>query len=132
MRSYKIRFRNTKEPEEVSIHCGEESISTYNSYIDDSDYVIELPPLSTLKQITINCKGKDIEIDALRLINDDIDSILSDLPIETKTKDMLGEILFSNLDVKQKRIRIRKLRKYKLNQRYINLFLKLLEYIAEV
>lgn len=132
MRSYKIRFRNTKEPEEVSIHCGEESISTYNSYIDDLDYVIELPPLSTLKQITINCKGKDIEIDALRLINDDIDSILSDLPIETKTKDMLGEILFSNLDVKQKRIRIRKLRKYKLNQRYINLFLKLLEYIAEV
>lgn len=132
MRSYKIRFRNTKEPEEVSIHCGEESISTYNSYIDDLDYVIELPQLSTLKQITINCKGKDIEIDALRLINDDIDSILSDLPIETKTKDMLGEILFSNLDVKQKRIRIRKLRKYKLNQRYINLFLKLLEYIAEV
>ena len=132
MRNYRIRFRNIKEPEEVSIHCGEENVSTYNSYVDESDFVIELPELSTLKQITINCKGKNMEIDALRLINDDIDSILKDLPIETKTKDILSEILFSNLDIKQKRIRIRKLKKYKLNQRYINLFLKLLEYIAEV
>ncbi len=132
MRSYRIRFRNIREPDEIVVHSGEETVKFINSYIDDSDFVVELPPLSTLKQITVNCKGRDIEIDALRLINDDIDSILNDLPIETKIKDKLGDILLSDIDIKQKRIKIRKLRKEKLNQKYINLFLKLLEYIAEV
>lgn len=132
MRSYRIRFRNTKEADEITIHSGEEMVRNFNAYIDDSDFVVELPSLSTLKQITINCKGKDIEIDALRLINDDIDSILNDLPIETKIKDILGDILLSDIDIKQKRIKVRKLKKMHLNQKYINLFLKLLEYIAEV
>ncbi len=131
-RAYRIRFRNTREPDDVIIHVGNELVKGANTYVDNSDFIVELPPLSTLKQITVNCKGRDIEISALRLINDDIDSILNDLPIETKIKNVIGEVLLSDTEIKQKRIEVRKLKKLGVNQKYITLFLKLLEYIAEV
>ena len=111
---------------------GGEKVKDVITYVDDNDYVVELPALSTLKQITVNCKGKDIEIDALRLINDDIDSILNDLPLPTKIKNVIGNILLSDIEIKQKRIEVRKLKKLGVNQKYINLFLKLLEYLVEV
>ena len=131
-RAYRIRFRNTREPDEIIIHVGGEKVKDVITYVDDNDYVVELPALSTLKQITVNCKGKDIEIDALRLINDDIDSILNDLPLPTKIKNVIGNILLSDIEIKQKRIEVRKLKKLGVNQKYINLFLKLLEYLVEV
>lgn len=131
-RAYRLRFRNTKEPDEVIIHVGAEKVKGANFYVDDNDFVVELPGLSTLKQITVNCKGKDIEIDALRLVNDDIESILNDLPILTKTKEAISDILLSDMEIKQKRIEVRKLHKLGVNNKYINLFLKLLEYMAEV
>ncbi len=88
--------------------------------------------VSTAKQLTINCRGKDIEIDAERIINDDIDSILSDLQIKTSLKENIAAILFSELEIKSKRIEIRKLRVKGLNGKYIRMFIKLLEYIAEI
>ena len=87
--------------------------------------------VSTAKQLTINCRGKDIEIDAEK-INDDIDSILSDLQIKTSLKENIAAILFSDLEIKSKRIEIRKLRVKGLNGKYIRMFIKLLEYIAEI
>ena len=51
--------------------------------------------ISSTKQISINCKGTNIEISAERIINDDIDSILSDLQINTDLKEKIAEILFS-------------------------------------
>ena len=39
--------------------------------------------------------------------------------------------MFSDLEIKKKRIEIRKLKKKGLNPRYINMFLKLLEYLEE-
>ena len=132
-REYRIRFRNTREPDEVIIHIGDEKVRGVTTYSDDNDFVVELPALSTLKQITVTCKGKDIEIDSGRLINDDIESILNDLPIQTETKDVIGEILFNeNVELSVKRIQIRKLKSHGVHQKYINLFLKLLEYVAEV
>ena len=131
-RSYKVRFRNTREPEEVKVHVGNEKVKGYTTYVDDNDYVVELPELSTLKQITINCKGKDIEIDAVRLVNDDFESILNDLPIQTKIKNAIGDVLSSDMDIKAKRIEVRKLKKLGVNEKYIKLFLKLLEYMAEI
>lgn len=131
-RAYRIRFRNIREPEEVVIRIGEEKVKGAESYVDDNDFVIELPALSTLKQVTISCRGKNLEIDAVRLVNDDIESILNDLPIQTKIKNVIGETLLSDVDIKQKRIEVRKLKKLGVNQKYINLFLKLLEYLAEV
>ncbi len=131
-RAYRIRFRNTREPEEVTIRIGNEKVKGAESYVDDNDFVIEMPALSTLKQVTISVKGKNLEIDAKRLINDDIESILNDLPIQTKIKNVIGKTLLSDMDVKQKRIEVRKLRKIGVNKRYVNLFLKLLDYLAEV
>lgn len=131
-RAYRVRFRNVREPDEVVIHIGNEKVKGAETYVDDNDFVVELPALSTLKQITINCKGKNLEIDAVRLVNDDIESILNDLPIPTKIKNEIGKTLLSDVDVKQKRIEVRKLKKLGVNQKYINLFLKLLEYLAEV
>ena len=131
-RAYRIRFRNVREPEDVQIHIGEEKVKGVESYVDDNDFVIELPALSTLKQVTVSCKGKNLEIDAVRLGNDDIESILNDLPIQTKIKNVIGETLLGDTEIKQKRIEVRKLKKLGVNQKYINLFLKLLEYLAEV
>ena len=78
------------------------------------------------------CRGKDIEIDAVRLINEDINSILMDLQINTYLKEKIADIIFSDLPIKNKRIAIRKLRRSSLSREYINLFLKLLEYIEQV
>jgi len=130
-RNYKIRFRNTKKADEIIAYFNESGVETI-SYVDEADFVIEVNNVPSYGQLTINCKGKDIEIDAIRLINDDIDSILLDLPINTVLKEKISSIMFSDLPVKKKRIEIRKLSKYNLTKEYIRLFLKLLEYIGEI
>ena len=81
--------------------------------------------------MTINCRGKDIEIDAVRVINDDVRSILMDLKINTYLKEDIADIMFGKETVSKKRIAIRKLRKKGLSREHVNLFLKLLEYISE-
>ena len=94
--------------------------------------MVEIEHVPSIGQFTLNCKGRDIEIDAIRLINDDIDSILLDLPINTVLKEKISSIMFSELPIKRKRIEIRKLKKYNLGSEYIKLFLKLLEYIGTI
>ena len=130
-RNYKIRFRNTKKANDVICYFNDKQIKTI-SYVDDSDFVVEINEVPAKGQITLNCKGKDIEIDAMRFINDDIDSILLDLPINTVLKEQISGIMFSSLPIKRKRIEIRKLKKYNLGREYIKLFLKLLEYIGTI
>ena len=71
-------------------------------------------------------------IDAVRLINEDIDSILMDLQIETYLKEKLASIIFSDMPIKKKRIAIRKLRRSGLSKEHMKLFLKLMEYIESV
>lgn len=130
-RNYKIRFRNTKKADSVIAYFNDTQIKTI-SYVDDTDFIIEVEHVPSIGQLTLNCKGKDIEIDAIRLINDDIDSILLDLPINTVLKEKISSIMFSELPIKRKRIEIRKLKKYNLGRDYIKLFLKLLEYIGQI
>ena len=101
-------------------------------YIEDNDFVVELKNINTIGQLTLMCRGKDIEIDAVRLINEDINSILMDLQINTYLKEKIADIIFSDLPIKNKRIAIRKLRRSSLSREYMNLFLKLLEYIEQV
>ena len=88
--------------------------------------------VKTTSQLSINCKGKDIEIDAVRLINEDIDSIISDLQIKTALKEMISEIVFSNLEIKKKRIAIRKLKNKGLDNKFVKMFMRLLEYVSEI
>ncbi len=130
-RDYKIRFRNTKEADEVIIYVDENRIN-FNAYTEDADFVIEVKDIPTTKQLTINCKGKDIEIDAVRIINEEIDSIISDLKIKTTLKEKISLVIYSDMSIAKKRIALRKLKKDGLEKIYIRMFLKLLEYIAEI
>lgn len=130
-RNYKIRFRNTKKADNVVSYFNDTQIKTI-SYIDGADFIVDINHVPSIGQITLNCRGTNIEIDALRLINDDIDSILLDIPVNTVLKEKISSIMFSELPIKRKRIEIRKLRKYNLGKEYIKLFLKLLEYIGTI
>lgn len=130
-RNYKIRFRNTRKADEVVAYLDKDIIGT-TSYVEDADFIVEVKNVKTTSQLTINCKGKDIEIDAVRLINEDIDSIISDLQIKTELKERLNQILFSEQDIKHKRIAIKKLRTLGLDSKFIKMFMRLLEYISEI
>ncbi len=130
-RNYKLVFRNTKKAENVKVMFNSTEVTSVNS-IDGNDFIVEVFDVPTIGQLTVNCRGKDIEIDAVRLINDDIDSILMDLQINTYLKEDIASIMFSDLSIQKKRIAIRKLKKKGLSKEYLNLFIKLLEYINEV
>ena len=131
-RNYKFRFRNTKKAESVTAHYNDKEIKIESMYVEENDFVVEVNNVNTIGQLTINCKGRDIEIDAVRLINEDIDSILMDLQISTYIKEKLANIIFSDISIKKKRIAIRKLRKEGLSKEHMRLFLKLMEYIESV
>lgn len=130
-RNYKIIFRNTKHTNNVSVYSNRDSVS-FKTYIDGPNFVVEVKDVNTIGQLTINCQGQDIEIDAVRLINEDIERILSDLQITNDLKEKIDSILFSNEDVKKKRIAIRKLKKDGLDKKTIKMFLRLIEYIDEI
>jgi len=130
-RNYKFVFRNTKQPDEVAAFFDNEKIN-YTSYVDGNDFVVEVKDCFTLGQLSVSCRGKNIEIDAARLINDDVNSILMDLQINTYLKEAIAEIMFGNEQPSKKRIEIRKLRKEGLSKEYMNLFLQLIQYISEV
>ena len=130
-RDYKIRFRNSRVADSVDIYInGSKANLEFESYEDDNDFVVDIKNVDTTKQLTVNCKGKDIEINAVRIINEDINSIITDLKIPTKLKEEIANIFFSNLEIKQKRIEIKKLKG--LDKRFVRMFIKLLEYIAEI
>ena len=133
-RDYKIRFRNTREADAVEIYIDQTKADLeYSSYVEDTDFIVDIKDAPTTKQITINCKGQDIEINAVRIINEDINSIINDLMIETSLKERIAAIIFSkDLTIRKKRIMVRKLRKEGLTPRFIRMFLNLLEYISQL
>ena len=100
-RNYKIKFRNTKQPEEVITFVNDVQVKNRH-YTEGPDFVVEVDNVTTIGQLTVNCKGKDIEIDAIRLINDDIEGIISDLTIETEMKERIDAVIFSDLSIKRK------------------------------
>ena len=131
-RDYKIHFRNTKKANNIKVYFNDKEIN-FKSYLMDNDFIIEVKEVPTNGQLTINCQGKDIEIDALMLLNDDIDSILSDIESPTKLKDSIAKILFSKeLPINKKRIEIKKLKRKGLDKKSIKVFIRLLEYMNEV
>ncbi len=130
VRNYKIRFRNTRHADDVTIYVNQEKITDFKAWEDANDFVIAIDGIDTTKQLTINCKGQDIEIDATRIINEDINSIINDLKIATDLKEQIAGIIFSDLEIHRKRIALKKIKK--LDKRLVKMFLKLLEYIAEI
>ena len=128
-RNYKIRFRNTRTATDVRV-LQEADKKEFTAYSEDNDFVIEVNEVSTIKQLTIICRGKDIEIDATRILNEDIDSIISDIPVETNVKDEIAKIMFSDKDYSDKRILVKKLKSKGLSDLYIRMLLRLLEYTS--
>ena len=130
-RNYKIVFRNTKRTDDVTVYSNRDKVS-FKTYVDGPDFVVEVEGVKTVGQLTINCKGQDIEIDAVHLINRDIEGIISDLQITTEMKEKIDAVLFSDLTIQKKRIEIRKLGRQGLDKKFIKMFIKLLEYISEI
>lgn len=130
-RHYKFRFRNIKEPSNISVTFNGSPIR-FMTYVDINDFVVEIPEIKSIGDLVITLHGDNLEVSAMRIVNDDIAEIISDLQIETELKNSLDIILFGNLSNKKKRIEIRKLKNKGLDKKYIKLFLKLLEYVDEV
>lgn len=130
-RNYKIIFRNTKRTDDVEVYSNRDKVS-FKTYVDGPDFIVEVQDVKTIGQLTISCRGKDIEIDAVHLINRDIEGIISDLQISTEMKEEIDSILFSDLTIQKKRIEVRKLGKKGLDKKFIKMFIKLLEYINEI
>lgn len=133
-RDYNIIFRNTKEASKVEVFINGEKLDSnaYSINVKDDSFIVSVPEVDTTKQLTVNCSGKDIEIDAARIINEDINSIITDLKIKTKLKEQLYKIVFSNMEIKKKRIAIKKLRSKGLESRFIRMFMKLYDYLIEI
>jgi len=131
-RDYRIRFRNTRMPERINIDINGEIITNFESYVDENDLIVVVKNVDTKKQLNINCIGNNIEIDAVRIINEDINEIITDLKIETFLKERLAAIFFSDLEISKKRIEVRKLKSSGLKDIFIKMFIKLLEYIQEI
>ena len=125
-RSYIIRFKNTKNISEVTIN---DKMIKYNCYYDRDDFIIKIDNAIVGRDFEVNIKGSDILVSSIRLINEEIKEILYDLQIETSLKDKLHSILFSDLDVRKKRIKLKRLKKNGLDSKYIKIFINLLEYI---
>ena len=129
-RDYKIVFRNTKQADNVIVYENETVINNVETETTETDFIVFIRNIKTSSQLTINCYGKDIEIDSLKLIKDDIDSILYDLKINTVIKSDIADIVFNeNLALNKKRIAIKKLKKKGLDPRSIKVFLRLLDYM---
>ena len=101
-------------------------------YSEGTNFIVEIENVRTISQLTINCKGKDIEIDAVKIIDEDIEAILNDLNIKTSLKDEVYNIIFSNAPINKKRISLRKLRAKGLDYKTLRLFLKLLEHLKQL
>lgn len=128
-RNYYIRFRNVKKPDSVEVLVnGTKKDAKYN--VDKNDLVVYINDISSISNVEVKVKGMDIEISTSQVINDEIASILEDLEIETTLKDRIDKIIFSDLSIKKKRIEIRKLKKYKLEPKFIDMFISLLEFVS--
>jgi len=130
-RNYKIRFKNTANISDVNVLYNNQPYDV-KIYYDKDDFIIELKNIESGGNLFVNIKGNNIETEAIQLINEDIREILNDLEIETTLKEKIDGILFSDIPVRNKRIEIKKLRKYKIEPKFINMFIKLLEYISNV
>ena len=128
-RDYKFVFRNTRFANEVKAYVNGKAIE-YSSYVVSNDFIVEVKNVSTTDQLIIECFGNNIQLDSGQVINDDIVRVISDLPISTDLKNQIDKILFSSDSIKLKRIKIREIKH--LDRKYVQLFIKLLEYLNEI
>ncbi len=130
-RNYRFRFRNTIVPHSITAKVNNK-IYPLKYELDKSDFILEIERVPAYSDITISLEGKNLEIEAFVKIYEDIAGIIDDLEINTLLKEKIDSVLFSNMSIKKKRIEIRKLKRMRLESRFIKMFINLLEYISEV
>ena len=130
LRNYLIKFRNTNAAS-VSVSDGVNNVPC-KAYMEGNDLVLSIANVSSSSNLIITCSASKLENSSIKVINDDIYSILLDLEIDTKLKDKVDEVLFSDLPIRKKRLGIRKLKRMGLETKFIKMFLNLLEYIKTV
>lgn len=123
-RNYKLRFKNIKMPKNINITLDDNKLY-FISYIEDNDLIIMLEDIKITDKLVINVDSSEIE--ASKVIDTEIDDIINQLVIETNLKIKVNELMFSNIEVKNKRIEIRKLEKQGLSKSLIEVLLKLVE-----
>ncbi len=128
-RNYIIRFKNTRNITEVNIS---DKMLNWTSSYEKDDFLVKFDNAVIGRDIDINIKGNDIFVSTVTFINEEIKDILYDLQINTNLKQKLDDILFSDLEVRKKRIQIRKLKRKGLDSKYIKIFINLLEYIEKI
>lgn len=130
VRNYKIVFRNTKKSDHVVVYENDQELNNIETESTEENFIVYIKNISTKSQLVVNCYGEDIEIDSVKLIKDDIESILFDLRINTSIKDEIAAIVFNEeLSLGKKRIAIKRLKKKGLDPRSVKIFLRLLEYM---
>lgn len=126
-RRYRFILRNTSLPNQIICKNNNNNINfEYN--IEDNDLIIILNNVNTLSELVIKLTGNNLEKSSLRKYEEDLETTISDLPIETPLKEKINSIIFSNKSLKQKRIEIIKLKKF-IPKSYYPLILKLLDYM---
>ena len=130
-RNYKIRFRNTRFINNITVLVDGFTID-YNKRKSDNDLIIELTSIPSLSNIEVMCSETNMEIATTLILNEEINSIISDLAISTDLKEECAKVMFDkDTDIKTKRLNVRKLKRKGLNRLYVRMFLKLLEFIQE-
>lgn len=129
-RNYLLRFRNMKHPENVVVNCNGNKVSS-SFGIDKNDLIVKLENIDVYSKVEVDIIGQNLEIEKENVVNEEIEGILYDLEIDTTIKNKIDNVIFSDLSIKKKRIALRKLKKDKLEPKYINMFIGLLEFIEK-
>ena len=119
-------------PQKYDVLVNNKAYTNYNVIQRENDFIIKLNEIDISHPIVIKCVGENMEIEAAHLLNEDIDSIINDLKIKTTIKEKLAKIAFSDMPINQKRIAIRRLGRQGLQFKFVQMFLKLYDYLQEV
>ena len=130
--SYDTWFKDTKISSITKDSISIEVLTNFHKDFLNKNYY------ELIDNIITSLTGKNYDINFVveeDIINEDIVSIISELPIKTIVKQKIDDIMFSKeYTINKKRIEIKKLANGKnwIERKYVDLFLKLLEYIREM
>ena len=127
-RNYTLRFRNMKSPDRVLVKRNNQ-VSEVQFETIKNDLIVKILDVNCYEPLEVNIIGNNIEIETISVINEEIGGILDDLEIDTRLKEEIDSIIFSDLPMNKKRIYLRKLKKKKLEPKFITMFIGLLEFI---
>ena len=128
-RNYRLRFKNISTYSSISVKEDNKDVY-YISYQEDNDLIIILNDIKFEDSLVIDVVGR--EIPGSKVMDTEIHNIINDLVIDTAVKIKISNIFSSNKDLKNKRIKLRKLEKHGLSKRLIEVLLKLVEIKEEI